>query len=424
MKKNNRLSFVGVTHLSLVYGIVSASKGFKVIFYDNQKDIIEKFDKGIFSIDEPGIKKFFSKYRGSLFFTSDIEEIKKSKIVFIAPDIETDSNGKSNLYKINLLISMVLNHIESKQLLIILSQVQPGFTRIISKKHSLTYYMVETLIFGEAMNRALYPERIIIGKNNKDEKMDHYFLKYLYLFSKKIIEMNYESAELTKISINIFLATSITTTNYLSDIANQVNANWNHIKESLKLDKRIGKYAYLEPGLGISGGNIERDLRSIKDISKKIKINQSLINSVKKYSSYYKDWPFRALNKIKYQNKKIGILGLTYKENTNSIKNSPSIKLINKMINTLKIKKDLIFVFDPKVKFIKNLKVNYLDNELNLLKSCKILIIMTNWDIFKNLKLRDIVKNFDGNDIIDPYETLNIKIRNSKRFNFFSLKKN
>ena len=93
--------------------------------------------------------------------------------------------------------------------------------------------------------------------------MDRYFLKYLYLFSKKIIEMNYESAELTKISINIFLATSITTTNYLSDIANQVNANWNHIK-SLKLDKRIGKYAYLEPGLGISGGNIERDLRGIQ----------------------------------------------------------------------------------------------------------------------------------------------------------------
>jgi len=287
----------------------------------------------------------------------------------------------------------------------------------------LTYYMVETLIFGEAMNRALHPERIIIGKNNENEKMDRYFLKYLYLFSKKIIEMNYESAELTKISINIFLATSITTTNYLCDIANQVNANWNHIKESLKLDKRIGKYAYLEPGLGISGGNIERDLRGIQDISKKIKINQSLINSVKKYSSYYKDWPFRALNKTNYQNKKIGILGLSYKENTNSIKNSPSIKLINKMINILKIKKDLIFVFDPKVKIIKNLKVNYLNNELNLLKSCEILIIMTKWDIFKNLTLRDIVKNFHGVDIIDPYETLNIKIKNSKRFNFFSLKK-
>ena len=137
--------------------------------------------------------------------------------------------------------------------------------RKINFNKKLLYYQVETLIFGKSLDRALNPERIIIGCNESNSKIKNSYLKYLKRFNCPIIKMSYESAELTKIAINIFLASSITTTNVLSEICSTIGANWEEIKPALKLDSRIGPKAYLKPGLGISGGNIERDIMSLKN---------------------------------------------------------------------------------------------------------------------------------------------------------------
>ena len=144
------------------------------------------------------------------------------------------------------------------------------------------YYHVETLIFGDALNRALNPERIIIGCDNPNKKPSLIYMKYLKLFKSKIIYMNYHSAELTKISINLFLMSSISTTNKIVEICEQTNANWSKIRQSLILDRRIGKYSYTMPGLGISGGNLERDLKAIIKINNKLKINNDYFNSIEK----------------------------------------------------------------------------------------------------------------------------------------------
>lgn len=422
MNKKHIISFIGLTHLSLVYGLASAAKGYKINFYDNDKEIVDLYNKGVFSIDEPGLNEVYLKYINFLSFSYQVENLKNSKLIFIAPDIETDHRGRSNLNKINKLLKLVLKNIKPNQPIIILSQVKPGFTRNVSKLHKLTYYMVETLIFGEALNRALNPERLIIGKSFQNIKINKYFLDYLEYFSKKIIQMNYESAELTKISINIYLATSVSTTNFLNDIANKLGASWDQIKASLKLDKRIGEFAYLEPGLGISGGNIERDLRSIKNLSILHKVNNSLVKSIKQNSSHYKDWPFRILKQNNFYNKNIGILGLTYKENTNSIKNSPSVRFIKKIIKILKVKKNQIFAHDPKIKKINLINITYFDNCFDLINNCQILVIMTKWDVYKQIKPNIFKKKFKGSIIIDPYQTLDCRIRNSNNYKIFTIK--
>ena len=222
--------------------------------------------------------------------------------------------------------------LNKKAIMIILSQVQPGFTRMINFDNSRLYYQVETLILGNAIERALKPERIIIGCKNSESKINKLFLYYLSKFDCPIIKMKYESAELAKISINILLASSITATNMLAQVCEKISADWYEIIPALRLDKRIGKQAYLKPGLGISGGNIERDVCSIQTILKKNQQPFSITKAFQENSQYMKSWVYRILKQEKIILKKdkynIGILGLAYKENTNSIKNSPALHLL------------------------------------------------------------------------------------------------
>ena len=121
--------------------------------------------------------------------------------------------------------------------------------------------------------------------------------------------MNYESAELTKISINIFLASTVTTTNMLARASEKTNADWRQIIPAIQLDKRIGKFAYLKPGLGLSGGNIERDLFSIKTLMKNDYQGKKFLSSIIDNSKYMSKWVQRIVKKKINKKSKIGILG-------------------------------------------------------------------------------------------------------------------
>jgi UDPglucose 6-dehydrogenase len=415
--KKISVSFAGVSHLSLVYGFCSAAQGCRVVFFDYSIDRIKEYKNGIFDINEPNLLEIFKKFHKNINFTNNISEINNTDIVFIAQDTKTNSKGTSNLKDLNFLANLVLEKVEKKQIIVFLSQIPPGFTRKYFSKHKKIYYQVETLVFGDAVNRALNQERIIIGCGSINEKIDAKYLKYLNLFRCKILKMKYETAELAKISINTFLASSITTANVLSEIASKVGANWNQISDALKLDKRIGPFAYLDPGLGISGGNLERDLKTVIQCGSKLHTNTLFIKSIISDSYYRKNWIYRSLKKSKLINKKICILGLSYKENTNSIKNSPAIFFLKKFKN-IKIK-----VFDPLVKKIPLKKVIFCDSIKETIIDSDVLIIATAWDLFKTeMTVKMINKYFSGRIIIDPFDVLNKNILNKKRFKIYTLK--
>ena len=282
-------------------------------------------------------------------------------------------------------------------------QVPPGFTRSIKWPLNNLYYQVETLIFSNALERALSPERIIIGKDSS--KISKKYNSFLTKFKCPILEMNYESAELAKISINIFLISSVTSTNILSEISENIGANWSDISNALRLDKRIGKYAYLKPGLGISGGNLERDLETLRNFLKFNKIYENYSRNIKEISNHRKDWIYNQFKKITkdFKNlKKIGVLGLAYKENTNSIKNSPSISFIKKISLGNKY---MINVFDPKIKKLSKYKnINICKNINDLMNNSNILLVATPWEVFKEIDLSKF-KNIKA--VIDPYNLIN-----------------
>ena len=418
MNKNNKIiiGYAGLTHLGIISLIAATEKGFKVIAFDLDNILIESLERNIINISEPYLKKYLNNNRKNITFTSNVDDLKHCNFIYLSEDINTDSSGISNITKLDNLFIYLSKKINKKIPIIILSQVPPGYTRKKKKKFKNIYYQVETLVFGNAVKRALNPERIIFGKNTNKSKIDDDIIVFLKSFNCKILYMNYESAELCKISVNLFLASSITTTNYLANLSEKINADWYKIIPALQMDKRIGKFAYLYPGLGISGGNLQRDLVTVLDISKKNKIDNRLIKQFIYNSAQSKLWlikKFQLIVSKNYLNLKVSILGISYKENTNSIKNSPALDLINS-------NKRLIFsIYDPildltKIKLknctiLKSVKESIIDKD--------IVIIMNKSKEFKILNDNNIFKKNKVKYIIDPLNFLNkVNLKNIKKF--------
>lgn len=414
------IGFVGLTHLGLCTMAACIVKGHNTIGYLKKKNKLDY--KNLYF--EKDLKKILLKKNKNFKLTNEIEDLNKCDFIYVSEDVPTNNQGTSNLKSINKLILSLTKNISSQIPIVILSQVPPGFTRNVQNLRKNIYYQVETLIFGSAIERALNPERIIIGLNNKNQKINVRYYNFIKSFKCPIIQMNYESAEFTKIAINLYLISSISMTNIVSDISRSIRVEWSDVKKALILDKRIGKYAYLEPGLGISGGNLERDLETVKSFTSNQSLENIYFKLFTKISKKMKKWPFRIFINLlrKFPKiKTIGILGLSYKKNTNSLKNSPSISFIRDLnIYAKKNKMNIQFiVYDP-VANIENkiLKVNQTNSLKSLFKTVDVLFILTPWDEFK----LDAKKIFSYNNIkyiVDPFKVLK-KINNYKN-RYFSL---
>lgn len=396
------IAFVGMSHLGLCYSATAAEKGFKVIAFDESKNKINSYKNLEIDIHEKNLNNLIKKnINKNLFFDSNFDNLKKCRLVFLSLDVPTDSNGSSDIIFIKKFVKKILKTISQNNCtLILLSQIPPGFTRLINwPKHRL-YYQVETLIFGNAVERALKPERIIVGSYKKKIICQNYKF-FLSNFKCPIINLNYESAELAKTAINLFLISQVSTTNFLASISEKVGADWSSIVPSLKLDKRIGKYSYINPGLGLSGGNLERDLKTLDKISNRFKNKDKILKSLINSSRIYKMWVYDKLKKLKLKkNNKISILGLSYKENTSSIKNSPAINLIKKIKNF-----ENIVGYDPKADLLKFKQNNFLRLFTldDALQNSEVLIIMTKWEEFKKISIKKLNNKMAGKIIIDPY---------------------
>ena len=405
MKKSS-IAFVGMTHLGLVSSVAAAEKGFNVVCFDPNESLIAQLKINNMPINEPQLNDLAVKNQKRIYFTSDIDNIDKCQLVYIAPDVSTDDFGQSDLKVINTLLDQVFQVIKKDTICVVLSQVPPGFTRTKKNGTHVLFYQVETLIFGRAIDRALFPERYIIGCEYPNTSLPETYKVFLEAHNCPILQMSFESAELAKISINMCLVASVTTANTLAELCEQIGADWSEIVSALKLDKRIGEYAYLTPGLGISGGNLERDLATICNLADQYGTDAIVIQAWLENSKHRKSWPVQILQKKISKNKDkdlvVAIWGLAYKENTHSIKNSPSLVAISQLQNVK------INVYDPVVKWNNKWHPNatHSSTAVEALHKADALLIMTPWPEFKNWTAKEIFKKLNQQLIIDPYNIL------------------
>lgn len=393
------IGIAGLSHLGLVTAVGLAEKGFQILAWDPNAINIEDLKAGNTTISEPQLTELLSKNTNNIKFVKSCSELKNAELIYIASDTPTDETNSSDLSLVNKIIKAVINCLEKDTVLAILSQVPPGFTKSIDVPGCRLFYQVETLVLGEAVNRFLSPERFIIGCENPSKEIHPRLAKVLKKFNCPVLTMSYESAEIAKISINSILTSQVSTTNMLSALCESIGADWSEIVPALRLDKRIGKKAYLKPGLGLAGGNLERDLSVLDDLTAQYKIENTQIKGWLKTSNIQKNWlhrKFLSLDLDKRQDPKVAVLGLAYKENTNSIKNSSAIHFLNQ------IRDYNVYVHDPVVKLLNMSWLKQVDNSTEALKNADVLILATPWPEYKNLQLKTLHSLMKRPIIIDP----------------------
>lgn len=401
---NPIIGFAGLTHLGLNSAVASAAHGFQVVGYHDDSALVAQLNSGKPHVLEPGLPELLSEHQEKISFSADPKILNRCDIVYIAVDVPTDDYGVSDLTPIHLMLQTATASMHKDAFLVILCQVPPGFTRQLKWPENQLYYQVETLVFGRAVERAMYPERFILGCAKPKQTLNAKLFTYLKAFDCPILSMHYESAELAKISINMCLVASVTTANTLAEICENIGADWSEIVPALRLDKRIGQYAYLNPGLGISGGNLERDLATVLRYAKKYKTDGGVVASWVKNSQHRKDWAwdtFINLGLDKKRAERIAVLGLTYKENTHSLKNSPSLVFLSHLTDRE------VVAFDPAaVPEAAPRHVRRADSVLEAIKGADILAIMTPWHEFRKITPEILIQNMAGRIVIDPYRML------------------
>ena len=404
------IGFIGLSHLGLNYSLATAAKGFDVVAYDPDDMLTARCTAGKFPIEEPGFDELFAQHQERIRYTSDETALTECKLVFYSVDVATNERNESDLAPLTALIRATAPKLSQGTIAVILSQVSPGYTRQIrTDLRELSpadfYYQVETLIFGRAIERAMQPERFIVGADDPTRSLPALLKAWHAVFDCPVLVMRLESAELAKIAINFFLVSTVATTNTLAEICEAIGADWNEIVPALRLDRRIGPHAYLKPGLGIAGGNLERDLVAIQSLAARHGAEASIVTAWQRNSEHRRDWTIRQIQRA-FPNENdqavLAVWGFAYKADTHSTKNSPSLELMRALRNRH------IRAHDPvaKIDAAEFSHVTVVSSPLAAAEGADALLVMTPWSSYASIPLKELRNLLRGCVIIDPFGVL------------------
>jgi UDPglucose 6-dehydrogenase len=404
------IGFVGLSHLGLNYSLATAAKGFDVVAYDPDAMVTARCAAGEFPIEEPGFGDLFAQHRDRIRYTSDETALAECELVFYSLDVRTNDSNESDPGPLTALIRATAPKLSPGTIAVVLSQVAPGYTRQLRTELSEVsaadfYYQVETLIFGRAVERAMQPERFIVGADDPARSLPAPLQAWHAAFKCPVLVMGLESAELAKIAINFFLVSTVTTTNTLAEICEAIGADWNEIVPALRLDRRIGPHAYLKPGLGIAGGNLERDLATVQSLADRHGTEAGIVTAWQRNSRHRRDWAIRQIQRAfptKDHQAVLAVWGLAYKVDTHSTKNSPSLELMRAL------RGHQIRAHDPvaQIDAAEFPHVTIFSSPLAAAEGADALLVMTPWSSYASLPVKELRKLLRGRVIIDPYAVL------------------
>lgn len=413
---------LGLWHLGCVYSACLAKLGFNVVAFDSDKKVIENLQKNISPIFEPGLEELITKYKKNITFTTLAQEaIQKRDYVFITLDTPVDNHDRVSLKLFNTLVNEVKKNIQPKTVLVISSQVPIGTCRIIEDqlrklgKNNKVLYFPENLRLGQAIEIFLKPDRLILGGEKKTRQ------KFLsdFKFRCPVLEMSLESAEMSKHAMNFYLALMISFCSEISDLCEYLGPDAMDVMKALKADQRVSKAAPLNPGIGFAGGTLGRDLQTLKMVSKKIDYDPKLVKATYQVNQDRLPHIVRKISNIlsTLKGKRVGLLGLTYKPNTNTLRRSQSLELAD----ILNKRGADVRAIDPVMKNT-SLKKIELHSEYNyFFKDLDVVILMTWWDEFRDLKPSDFAGLMKKRIILDTRNFLDKKIWEEAGFKYYGI---
>ena len=415
------ITMLGTGYVGLVSGTCFSEFGFHVCCVDKDKDKINNLNKDIMPIYEPGLQNLVIKNKeaGRLTFSSNIDKfIKKADIIFIA--VGTPSrrgDGHADLTYVYEAAEQVAKNLSGYTVIVTKSTVPVGtgneIKKIIKKINPSADFDIvsnpEFLREGNAIEDFMRPDRVIVGlESEKAKEAISTLYKPLYLIETPILYTDLKTAELIKYSANAFLAVKISYINQMADLCEKVGADVHDVARGMGLDKRIGS-KFLHPGPGYGGSCFPKDTLALVQTAKLYETNVSIVETVVQYNQQRKsDMADKIINIFNNntKNKKISILGLSFKPGTDDMRDSPSLEIIPKLVK----KGFTINAFDPvamnEAKLLLK-DIEFSDNIEECLKDADALVLLTEWNEFRSLtasKLRELMK---GKILIDLRNALN-----------------
>lgn len=416
-----KITFIGHGYVGLVSASVFADLGNEVTVIGHTSLTVENLNKGIVHIYEPGLTELVNKNidAGRLHFTLDYTSVKDSDIVFIAVGTPPKKSGEADLTTVLEVAEKIGKNLSGYTIIVTKSTVPIGTNKkikaLIGKiKNKKSEFDVascpEFLRQGSAISDTLNPNRIVIGVDAEKAKNILVDLhKPLYENTNcPYVICNLETAEMIKYAANSFLAMKISFANSIAQLSEVTGADALKALEGIGFDKRIGTH-FLQPGPGYGGSCFPKDVKALISIAHDFGYDFKLLKEVENVNHTAKKMIVQKAEKIlgDLKNKKIGVLGLAFKPNTDDMRFAPSIEIIE----WLKQKGGEVTAYDPqsmeKAKKI-ILGINYAENVYEVAKDADLLIVLTEWNEFKEIdleKIKSLMKNpaiIDGRNVYDP----------------------
>jgi len=402
-----KICFIGTGYVGLVSGVCFSDLGNNVICIDKDKDKLSRLENGIIPIFEPGLSELVKKNidAGRLSFSDDlISSINKSDIVFIAVGTPTAKDGVSaDLSQVFSVAQLISKKIKSRKIIVTKSTVPIGtgdkIERILNKNKKRGLFTIvsnpEFLREGEAIKDFKYPDRVVIGANDKKViKLFNELYRPIINKGAAFVACTRRAAELIKYASNAFLATKISFINEIANLCEKVHVNVDDVAVGIGLDKRIGS-RFLRAGPAYGGSCFPKDTKALAKVGKNFNSPLSIVNTVINFNENRKKNIENNIYKIlnnKIKNKLICFLGVTFKANTDDLRDSSAINLISKFIK----KGAKINYYEPsgnKEILDKQKNVNYFNDLYSSTKNVDLIVIHTEWDEFKNLNFSKIKNN-------------------------------
>ena len=402
-----KICFIGTGYVGLVSGVCFSDLGNSVICIDKDREKLTQLENGDIPIFEPGLSELVRKNldAGRLSFSDDlIGSIKKSDIVFIAVGTPTAKDGVSaDLSQVFSVAKLISKGIKSHKIIVTKSTVPIGtgdkIEKILNKNKKKGLFTIisnpEFLREGEAIKDFKYPDRVVIGTNDKRViKIFNELYRPIINKGAAFVSCSRRAAELIKYASNAFLATKISFINEIANLCEKVHVNIDDVSVGIGLDKRIGS-RFLRAGPAYGGSCFPKDTKALAKVGKNYKSPLSIVNSVINFNEKRKKDIENNIYKIlhnKIKNKIICFLGVTFKANTDDLRDSSAINLISKFIK----KGVKINYYEPtgsKEILDKHKNVKYFDDLYLAVKKVDLIIIHTEWDEFKNLNFSKIKNN-------------------------------
>jgi UDPglucose 6-dehydrogenase len=416
----NKLCVIGTGYVGLVTGTCFADLGNQVVCLDINNDRINDLNNGIMPIYEPGLEQIVEQNTkaGRLSFTTDsAEALHDANFAFIAVGTPSGDDGEADLQYVRSAAEAIADHVDHSIIIVNKSTVPVGtgdwVADIVKKRRNgrpLEFSVVsnpEFLREGSAINDFMDPDRVVLGSTDRDAA-DQVAKLYLALRSCPIVITDLRTAEMIKYASNAFLATRISFINEIANMCEELGADVLQVAEGMGYDKRIGK-AFLNAGLGWGGSCFPKDVKALAHMAVLHGTQPQLLQAVIEINRNQR-------RKIVYKLRKelngldekvIGILGLSFKPNTDDIREAPALEVIHLLQN----EGASIRAYDPQA--MKNTSevlpnITLCENAYQVAEGCDALVLATEWNEFKQLnfeRIKELMKQsviMDGRNLWNP----------------------